>query len=122
MPVIPQSLAWQSEAACLDQDPDIFFPEQGGSSKAARAICADCKVKRECLAYALANNEQFGIWGETSERQRRKLRKVTPIVRATWSKCHHPRTPENTYSSPRNQPACLECKRRRDAEYHRRTA
>lgn len=76
MAILQQSLTWQGRARCLDVEPEIFFPERGGSSKAARAICAQCAVRLECLRYALANREQFGIWGGTSERERRKLRKL----------------------------------------------
>lgn len=70
-----QPLDWQSDARCNDADPEIFFPERGGSSKAARAVCSQCDVRAECLEYALNNKEQFGIWGGTSERERRRLRK-----------------------------------------------
>lgn len=76
MPIIQQGLTWQVGARCLEVDPEVFFPERGGSSKAARAVCNDCPVKVECLRYALANREQFGIWGGTSERERRRLRKL----------------------------------------------
>lgn len=76
MPIFQQNLWWQSKARCLEVDPEIFFPERGGSSKAARAVCTQCPVAMECLRYALANREQFGIWGGTSERERRKLRKL----------------------------------------------
>jgi WhiB family transcriptional regulator, redox-sensing transcriptional regulator len=74
--IIQQGLAWQVKSRCLEVDPEIFFPERGGSSKAARAVCSQCEVRIECLRYALANREQFGIWGGTSERERRKLRKL----------------------------------------------
>lgn len=70
-----QPIDWQAYARCTEVDPEIFFPERGGSSKAARAVCADCPVKMECLEYALNNKEQFGIWGGTSERERRRLRR-----------------------------------------------
>lgn len=76
MPIIQQDLAWQAEARCLQVDPEIFFPERGGSSKAARSVCVECGVRVECLKYALRNREQFGIWGGTSERERRKLRRL----------------------------------------------
>jgi WhiB family redox-sensing transcriptional regulator len=65
-------------ARCVEVDPEIFFPERGGSSKAARAVCSECSVRQECLLYALANREQFGIWGGTSERERRRLRRLSP--------------------------------------------
>ena len=76
MPIIQQVLSWQAKARCHEADPEIFFPERGGSSRAARAVCSNCPVLDECLRYALANREQFGIWGGTSERERRKLRKL----------------------------------------------
>jgi len=70
-----QPVEWQSGARCVEVDPEIFFPERGGSSKAARAVCALCEVRADCLEYALNNKEQFGIWGGTSERERRRIRK-----------------------------------------------
>jgi WhiB family transcriptional regulator, redox-sensing transcriptional regulator len=70
-----QPVEWQGQARCVEVDPEIFFPERGGSSKAARAVCAQCTVRDKCLDYALNNKEQFGIWGGTSERERRKLRR-----------------------------------------------
>ena len=81
MPIFQQAITWQAEARCLEADPEIFFPERGGSSRAARAVCRDCTVRDECLRYALANREQFGIWGGTSERERRKLRKLRTLER-----------------------------------------
>lgn len=77
MAIIQQGLAWQVSARCVEADPEIFFPERGGSSKAARAVCRECPVRLECLRYALANREQFGIWGGTSERERRRLRRMS---------------------------------------------
>ena len=78
--MILQPVAWQAEAICADLDEleadKIFFPERGGSSKAARALCAKCPARAPCLEYALDNRESFGIWGGTSERERRKLRKA----------------------------------------------
>ena len=70
-----QPVDWQTKARCTEVDPEIFFPERGGSSKAARAVCSQCEVRLQCLEYALNNKEQFGIWGGTSERERRRLRK-----------------------------------------------
>jgi WhiB family redox-sensing transcriptional regulator len=70
-----QPVDWQVHARCNEVDPEIFFPERGGSSKAARAVCNKCTVRSQCLEYALNNKEQFGIWGGTSERERRRLRR-----------------------------------------------
>lgn len=76
-----QPVEWQSQARCSEVDPEIFFPERGGSSKAARAVCSQCDVRMQCLEYALNNKEQFGIWGGTSERERRRLRKERTLRR-----------------------------------------
>ena len=55
--------------------PEAFFPEKGGSTREAKKVCVGCEVRSECLEYALANDERFGIWGGLSERERRKLKK-----------------------------------------------
>lgn len=68
-------LAWQTDSLCAQTDPEAFFPEKGGSTRDAKKICASCEVRTQCLQYALANDERFGIWGGLSERERRKLRK-----------------------------------------------
>jgi WhiB family redox-sensing transcriptional regulator len=66
---------WFDRAACLEADPDAFYPEKGGSSRAAKRVCATCPVRPECLSYALANDERFGIWGGLSERERRQVKR-----------------------------------------------
>ncbi|ASN51445.1 WhiB family transcriptional regulator [Sinomonas sp. R1AF57] len=68
-------LAWQAEALCAQTDPEAFFPEKGGSTRDAKKVCGSCTVRAQCLEYALANDERFGIWGGLSERERRRLRK-----------------------------------------------
>lgn len=69
-------LAWQVDALCAQTDPEAFFPEKGGSTRDAKKVCAACPVRQECLDYAMANDERFGIWGGLSERERRRLRKM----------------------------------------------
>lgn len=68
-------LAWQTDALCAQTDPESFFPEKGGSTRDAKRICESCEVSAQCLEYALANDERFGIWGGLSERERRRLRR-----------------------------------------------
>jgi WhiB family redox-sensing transcriptional regulator len=68
-------LLWQERALCAQTDPEAFFPEKGGSTREAKKVCLTCDVRAECLEYALANDERFGIWGGLSERERRKLKK-----------------------------------------------
>ena len=69
-------LAWQQHALCAQTDPEAFFPEKGGSTREAKAVCQSCSVREECLEYALAHDERFGIWGGLSERERRRLRRA----------------------------------------------
>ena len=66
---------WQERSLCAQTDPEAFFPEKGGSTREAKKVCVSCEVRVECLEYALANDERFGIWGGLSERERRKLQK-----------------------------------------------
>lgn len=68
-------LEWHDKALCAQTDPEAFFPEKGGSTREAKRICESCEVRQECLEYALANDERFGIWGGLSEMERRRLRK-----------------------------------------------
>ena len=67
-------LSWQERALCAQTDPAAFFPEKGGSTREAKKVCTGCEVRAECLEYALAHDERFGIWGGLSERERRRLR------------------------------------------------
>jgi WhiB family transcriptional regulator, redox-sensing transcriptional regulator len=66
---------WQDRALCAQTDPEAFFPEKGGSTREAKKICLGCEVRNECLEYALAHDERFGIWGGLSERERRRLKR-----------------------------------------------
>jgi WhiB family redox-sensing transcriptional regulator len=67
--------AWMDSGLCAEVDPEIFFPEKGGSSRDAKQVCRGCEVRAECLEYALANDERFGVFGGLSERERRKLKR-----------------------------------------------
>lgn len=69
-------LAWQTDALCAQTDPEAFFPEKGGSTRDAKRVCEACPVRSECLDYAMAHDEKFGIWGGLSERERRRLRRA----------------------------------------------
>ena len=73
--------SWQDQANCLGVDPDLFFPERGASTREAKEVCRGCVVRMECLEYALANGEKFGIWGGMSERERRRIRRRRALQR-----------------------------------------
>lgn len=64
---------WMSQGKCKDLAPSLFFPNDGEGVKAAQRICSTCPVKLPCLAYALSHRVGDGVWGGTSERQRRRL-------------------------------------------------
>lgn len=68
-------LGWPERALCAETDPEAFFPEKGGSTREAKRVCLSCEVRTECLEYALAHDERFGIWGGLSERERRRLKR-----------------------------------------------
>lgn len=68
--------SFQAYGACNGTDPDMFFPNRGESLEPAKSVCAKCVVREECLEYALANGERYGVWGGTSERERRRLRRA----------------------------------------------
>ena len=76
-------IPWQERARCREHDPEVFFPEKGGSSREAKRICADCPVRIECLAEALDNRIEWGVWGGLTERERRALLRKRPHV-TSW--------------------------------------
>lgn len=64
---------WRDLAACKNHGTDGFFPTTGERiDPVIRALCASCPVMLHCREYAIGNHEQFGIWGNFSNRQRRK--------------------------------------------------
>ena len=72
-----QSSPFDGTQLCLTADPNIFFPEEytEESVAAAKAICTDCWVKDKCLSFAMANNEREGVWGATTPRERRNIKR-----------------------------------------------
>jgi WhiB family redox-sensing transcriptional regulator len=64
---------WLAHGKCRSMDPAIFFPSDGIGVQVARRICAECPVKADCLEYALAERIDHGVWGGTSERERRRI-------------------------------------------------
>ncbi|HEV7887935.1 MAG TPA: WhiB family transcriptional regulator [Acidimicrobiales bacterium] len=78
---------WRAESACRDADVNLFFPA-GVTGPAevqileAKAICAACPVRETCLAFAIQTNQEYGIWGGTTEDERRVLRRAWRARRA----------------------------------------
>lgn len=71
-----EEVAWQDWGMCSQTSPDAFFPDKGQPTAAAKRVCASCPVQAECLEYALANDERYGVWGGLSERERRVLKQL----------------------------------------------
>jgi WhiB family redox-sensing transcriptional regulator len=75
---------WSTEAACRNADPDALFV-QGAAQNRAKIICRSCPVRVECLADALDNRVEFGVWGGMTERERRALLRRRPNV-TSWGR------------------------------------
>lgn len=71
---------WRHEAACLNEDPELFFPV-GNTGPAlmqiaeAKKVCRECPVREPCLQWALDAGQDHGVWGGMSEDERRALRR-----------------------------------------------
>ncbi|MGH3277659.1 MAG: WhiB family transcriptional regulator [Trebonia sp.] len=71
---------WHRAGACATMDPDLFFPIATGTVAAqqaaeARRVCAVCRVRRQCLEFAMENLEAHGIWGGTTQEERARARR-----------------------------------------------
>ncbi|MGJ3562139.1 WhiB family transcriptional regulator [Streptomyces sp. INA 01156] len=78
---------WRTRAACRDEDPDLFFPiGTSGSAllqtERAKAVCRRCPVREQCLDWAMESGQSLGVWGGTSETERRALRRRLKARRA----------------------------------------
>ena len=73
LPVQTVQHDWREDAACRDADPELFFAHDDATTQRAIAICAGCPVRTACLEHALAAGERHGIWGGTTEHDRRQL-------------------------------------------------
>ena len=104
---------WADQALCAQTDPEVFFPEKGGSTREAKKVCAQCFVQAECLDWALTTNERFGIWGGLSERERRKLQgHNVPCPQCTdlfATEANRDRHIKNQHRPPKNPVTCPDC-------------
>lgn len=72
---------WLKAARCIGEDPELFFPigstgPAAVQAEAAKAVCCRCEVRPDCLAWALATGQDSGVWGGTSEEERRALHRA----------------------------------------------
>ena len=74
-------MEWVHRAKCRDVDPELFFPvgttgPAAAQIEAAKAVCVSCSVRDECLEWALVTGQDAGVWGGTSEEERRSIRRA----------------------------------------------
>jgi WhiB family redox-sensing transcriptional regulator len=79
---MPWNEDWTGRGACLGASPDTLFV-QGAAQNRAKSVCIGCPVRTECLADALDNRVEFGVWGGMTERERRALLRRRPNV-GSW--------------------------------------
>ena len=98
---------WMGRALCRLYPPAVFFPTDTGGVERAKGICGWCPVRVPCLEYALANHEDHGVWGGTSERARRRIRAQraqlngTAITRPSWCRaCGYRAAAGHAYNCP----------------------
>lgn len=77
---------WRELALCKDRNTNDFYPEMGvkGAAKQVREMkvfCRQCSVILECLDYAIDNDEQYGIWGGMTPKERTRIRRQPRVIR-----------------------------------------
>ena len=77
--------AWRKRANCRGYDTAIFYVDHEFDELLAKSICAWCPVMKDCLMYALDNNEQQGIWGGKNDKQRQKILKARKLAKSDQS-------------------------------------
>ena len=80
---------WRSRAACLEKDPELFFPLSNTGPtllqiEEAKAVCRSCPVVDTCLQWALESGQDAGVWGGMSEDERRALKRRTARARRVF--------------------------------------
>ena len=119
---------WRRQGACAGLDPGLFFPERGIRIDAVLAVCADCSVKEPCLEWGLYH-EKEGIWGGTSARERRTMRRQLGIRLDRGTELGGPGGDVLEHGSDAGyqrhraagEPACASCKRAHTRSANRRT-
>jgi len=79
-------MTWRNLAACLDESPDLFFPNGNGrpalhQTKKAKAVCRRCEVVETCLKWAIKSDLDAGVWGGLAEHERHALKRHNPRAR-----------------------------------------
>jgi WhiB family transcriptional regulator, redox-sensing transcriptional regulator len=77
---------WALRGLCSTANPELFFPPRGDPAAEARRICVRCPVHAECLEYALAAGEEFGVWGGLDPHERKNLARHRKRLRSVPGK------------------------------------
>lgn len=64
---------WHEQAQCRNQNVELFFSDEPADVRAALRLCRSCPVRQPCYEQAMADQEYFGVWGGTTERERRRV-------------------------------------------------
>ena len=112
------SPSWHKDAACKGMNPELFFLTRGESSKAAKAVCATCPVRQPC--YDAGVDEDFGIWGGVTRKERQMAEKGHTNgrirVRGCW-RCGMPVNGNDHYCS---DDCRAEARRANNRKYHQK--
>ena len=123
-PGVPAEADWRELSACRQEDPDLFFPLVPTGPglvqiERAKAVCARCQVRAECLRFAMETVQDHGVWGGTSEEERRALRRARnrrPAVhragRSDWDWESDRIAPVRAGDRQRGRPAALASRQR----------
>ena len=98
---------WTSSAQCRESQPDELFV-RGAAQNKAKQLCAGCPVRTECLAEALDNEIEWGVWGGMTERERRAILRKRPNV-TSWRVLLE--TAQREHAALQAQPRTLEATR-----------
>jgi len=76
----PEGMRWVDRAHCIGKDPELFFPigttrPALAQARAAKAVCAECDVRDDCLEWSLITFQDAGVWGGMDEEERRAIRR-----------------------------------------------
>ena len=97
---------WLDAGACRNEDPELFFPitssgPSAGQIEAAKAVCQRCDVQDQCLHYALESHQNHGVWGGTSEEERRALSRRQRVSSRPLAGVRRPARPNLAHARPR---------------------
>jgi WhiB family redox-sensing transcriptional regulator len=115
---------WRSRGACVSADPDLFFPiSPGGASQRqvaqAKAVCARCGVRAECLAFAVETRQAHGVWGGLAEEERARLRRSLRAPGGSPLRPHLPGTDPDQGLTTGGQPGRPQARPGQDLREHR---